>query len=126
TLVLGGQRVVVAGLGGHQLVADVAGTLPEERVDLAPVQRFVEVGGDGELRACGYEKLASTQIRHPDPPCQSKDGTKPGLGSAPGRPKPGQVRSGRAKDTLIGGQGKCRRRRGPQKPRSPAGRPKRT
>ena len=69
-LVLGRQRVVAAGLGHHQLVADVARPVPEQGRDLPLVQRFVEIGGDGELRARRSEMFATTQIRHPDPPCK--------------------------------------------------------
>src|SRR5690606_11554718 len=48
----------------------VTGSVAKQRFDFALVQRFIEVCGDGKLRARGREELTTTQIRHPDPPEQ--------------------------------------------------------
>jgi hypothetical protein len=58
-------------------VADIAGAVLEENVDLALEKRFVEVHVDGKLRTRWRQKFTSTQIRHPKPPGSSKPKSKP-------------------------------------------------
>jgi len=47
----GGERVIISGLGYHQLMADITRTPLEQRVDFAPEKRFVEVGVNRKLCA---------------------------------------------------------------------------
>src|SRR5690606_20669864 len=84
-LVLRDQGVVVPGLRNHEFMTDIARALPEEHIEFASEEGFVEVGGDGQLRARGCKQLAPTQVRHSDPPGKSKDGTKPCRAGAPPR-----------------------------------------
>ncbi|MCY1230830.1 hypothetical protein D9M69_668550 [compost metagenome] len=63
-LVLGLERVVVADLGNHQFVADVARTLPEQQFQFLLVQRFVEVDADGQLRISRRQLKRGAEIGH--------------------------------------------------------------
>src|SRR5690606_41284742 len=56
-----------------------------------------DVGGYGDSRARGRQQLATTQVRHSDPPGKSKDGSKPCRASAP--PRGGTPGSKGPKDT---------------------------
>ena len=59
------QRVVVAGLGDRELVADVARAAPEQALHLALEQRGIEIAANRELRTASLELTrGDAQIGH--------------------------------------------------------------
>ncbi len=58
------ERVIVAGLGHHQLMADVAGRAREQQALLGVVDGGIAIPGDGELRGGAPQMPRGGEVRH--------------------------------------------------------------
>ncbi|MNR34616.1 hypothetical protein D3C85_1524050 [compost metagenome] len=58
------QRVIVAGIGHHQLVAVILRGIGEQDLLFQRVVRRIKVGKDRQLRSRSFQQLGRSQIRH--------------------------------------------------------------